>query len=149
MNISDGLGKSSTKCYVSLLADLGKARGCSTSTCVTNRLKSVNHSFPPTALCCRNAQTVRDSSSTYKIDYVIVMKKFLNLKRHQNCISGSKVTVILLKGFIWPIAGVETGRACACSLRSRLVFTYDSCTMGHCHSQCSGTVAQYSGTVAQ
>ena len=40
-----------------------------------------------------NAQTVRDSSSCYK-----VMKNFLKLEGHQNRISGSKVTVILLKG---------------------------------------------------
>ena len=35
---------------------------------------------------------------------------------------GSKVTAILLKGWIWPIGGVASRRVCACSLRSRLVF---------------------------
>ena len=43
-------------------------------------------------------RTVRDSSSSYKIDYVIVIKNFLYPKGHTNPISGSKVTVILLKG---------------------------------------------------
>ena len=65
--------------------------------------------FPPTALRRRHDQTVRDRASSYKIDYVIVIKNFLNPEGHQNRISGSKVTVILLKGWIWPIAGASAG----------------------------------------
>ena len=83
--------------------------------------QSVGEPFPPTALRRRHAQTVGDSSSSYTIDYVIVIKTFLNPEGHQNPISGSKVTVILLKGWILPIGGVASGRVCACSLRSRLV----------------------------
>ena len=64
--------------------------------------------FPPTALRRRHAQTVIDSSSSYKIDYVIVIKTFLNPDGHQNRISGLKVTAILLKGWILP-----TGEASA------------------------------------
>ena len=95
------------------LADPGKARGCS--------IKWVRKPFPPTALRRRHAQTVRDSSSSYKKDYVIVLKNFLNPKGHQNPISGSNVTVILLKGWILSIGEFASGRVCACSLRSRLV----------------------------
>ena len=47
---------------------------------------------------------------------------FLNPEGHQNPISGSKGTIILLKGLILPNGGVALGRVCACSLRSRLVF---------------------------
>ena len=36
-------------------------------------------------------------------------KNFLNPKGHQNVISGSKVTAILLKGWILPISGVSVG----------------------------------------
>ena len=61
-------------------------------------------------------------SYSYKIDYFIVIKNFLNPERHQNPISGLKVTAILLKGWIWPIGGVASGRVCVCSLHSRLVF---------------------------
>ena len=68
--------------------------------------------FPPTALRRRHAQMVRDSHSTYKIDYVIGIKNFLNPKGHQNLISGSKVTTILLKWWILPIGGVASGRVC-------------------------------------
>ena len=50
------------------------------------------------------------------------MKNILNPKGHQNRISGSKVTNILLKGWILPIGGVALGRVCACSLRSMLVY---------------------------
>ena len=81
----------------------------------------VSEPFPPTALRCRHTQTVRVSTSNYKIDYVIVVKNFLNPEGHQNVISGSKVTAILLKGLILPIGEASSGRVCVCSLRSRLV----------------------------
>ena len=64
---------------------------------------SLIHSLVPTALHRRHAQTVRDSSSSYKIDCIIVIKYSLNPKGHQNPISGSKVTAILLKVWILPI----------------------------------------------
>ena len=44
---------------------------------------------------------------SYKIDYVIVIKTFLNPEGHQNAISGSKVRAILLKGWILPIGGAS------------------------------------------
>ena len=60
----------------------------------------MSHPFPPTALWRRHTQTVRDRASSYKIDYVIVIKNFLNPEDHQNLINGSKVTAILLKEWI-------------------------------------------------
>ena len=63
----------------------------------------------------------RDSSLSYKIDYVIVMKSFPNPEGHTNCMSGSKDTVILLRKLILHIGGLALGRVCACSLHSRLV----------------------------
>ena len=63
---------------------------------------------------------VRDSTSSYKIDYVIVIKNFLNPEGHQNPISGSKVTAILLKEWILTIGGASAGEglpaACAAGL---------------------------------
>ena len=59
--------------------------------------QSVSQPFPPTALQCIHTQTVRDSTSSYEIDYVIVIKNFLNLEGHENPIGGSKVTAILLR----------------------------------------------------
>ena len=78
--------------------------------------------FPPTALRRWHAQMVRDSTSSYTIDYVIVIKNFLNTEGHRNPISGSKVPAILLKGWIFPIGRASSGRVCAYSLRSRLVW---------------------------
>ena len=69
----------------------------------------MSHPFPLTALRRRHAQTVRDRASRYKVDYVIVIKSFLNHEGHQNPISGSKVNAILLKGWIWPIGEASTG----------------------------------------
>ena len=43
-----------------------------------------------------------------KIDYVTMFKEILNLEGHSNCITGSKVTAILLNWWILPI-----GRASA------------------------------------
>ena len=71
--------------------------------------------FPPRTLWRRHAKTVRDNTSSYKIDYVIVIKNFLNPEGHQNHMSGSTVTAILLKEWILPIGGVASGRICACS----------------------------------
>ena len=68
---------------------------------------------------------VRDSSSNYKIDYVILIKNFLNPEGHQNPMSGSKVMAILLKGLIWLIGEASAGeglrlqpaqQACFCCL---------------------------------
>ena len=47
---------------------------------------------------------VKDGDFTHKIDYVTIFKKILNLK-HQNCLTGSKVTAILLNGWILHIGG--------------------------------------------
>ena len=84
--------------------------------------RSLTHPLVPTASRRRPAQTIRARSSNHKIDYDIGIKNFLNPKGHQHPISGSKVTAILLKGWILPMCGASAGRVCTCSLRSRLVF---------------------------
>ena len=66
---------------------------------------------------------VRDSTSSYKIDYVIVIKTFLNPKGHQNTISSSKGTAILLKGWIWPIGGASVVEGLLSTGLPRLVLT--------------------------
>ena len=57
-----------------------------------------------------------------------MIKNFLNPKGHQNPISGSKVTAILLKGWILPIGGASAGRvcpaACAAGLFLSLTLTW-------------------------
>ena len=68
---------------IKYLADPGEARGCSTNTNTNTSVihsfsQSVTDPFPPTGLWHRHAQTVIDSSFSYKIDYVIVIKTFLN-----------------------------------------------------------------------
>ena len=63
--------------------------------------------FPPRALQRLHAQTIRDSSHNYKIDYVIVIKTFLNPKGNQNRISGSIVMAISLQWRILPIGGAS------------------------------------------
>ena len=93
---------------VCFLADLGEARGCSTNTFVIDSFIDwltdplVSHIFttPP-------RPSVRDRSSSYKID--IVIKNFLNPGGHLNPISGSKVTAILPKGWISSIGEASVG----------------------------------------
>ena len=65
---------------------------------------------------------VRDNSSSYKIDYVIVIKTFLNPEGHQNLINGSKVTAILLKGWISPVGGASAVEGLRSTGLPRLVF---------------------------
>ena len=62
-----------------------------------------------------------------------MIENFLNPKGHHNPIIGSKVTAILLKGWILPIGGASSGRVCVCSLRSRIILTEQYSTSG-CHS---------------
>ena len=65
---------------------------------------------------------VRDGSSSYKIDYFIVIKNLLNPEGHQSSINGSKVTAILLKGWILPIGGASAVEGLQSTGLPRLVF---------------------------
>ena len=67
----------------------------------------MSHRLVPTALRRHHAQTVRDSSSHYKIDYFIVIKNFVMPKGHENLICGSAVTAILLKGLLLLTGGAS------------------------------------------
>ena len=51
---------------------------------------------------------VGDGAFSHKIDYVTIFKEILNLEGHLNRITGSKVTVILLNGWILPIGGASS-----------------------------------------
>jgi hypothetical protein len=68
----------------------------------------------------------------------MVIKNFLNPEGHQNPISGSKFTAILLKGWILSIGEASSGRVGSCSLRSRLVsqlFAYCQRAKQYCQNQ--------------
>ena len=80
------------------LAHPGEARGYSTNSFVIDSFihSFSNRPFPPTALRCPHAKTVGYKFSSYKIEYVMVIKKFLNPEGYQNPINGSKGTAILL-----------------------------------------------------
>ena len=58
-------------------------------------------------------KTVRDGASSHKIDFVTRVKDNINVKKYHNCIIGSKVTAIMLNGWILPIGWVALERACA------------------------------------
>ena len=77
--------------------------------------------FAKIALRRRHALMVKVGALSHKIDYVTNFLEILNLKGHSNCTIVSKVTAILLNGWILPIGGASSGRVCSCSLRSRLV----------------------------
>ena len=48
---------------------------------------------------------VEDGAFSHKIDYVTIFLEILNLEGHQNHVTGSRVTAILLNGWILPIGG--------------------------------------------
>ena len=54
----------------------------------------------PTVLRRGQAQIVKDSSSSYKIHYITVIKNFLNPEGQPNCITGSKVRPFYWRGGI-------------------------------------------------
>ena len=59
-----------------------------------------------------------DGAFSHKIDYILILMKILNPEGHPNRITGSKVTAILLNGWILPIGGASSGRVCAAGLLS-------------------------------
>ena len=56
---------------------------------------------------------IEDGALNPKIDYVTIFLEILNTEGHPNRITGSKVTAILLNGWILPVGGVASGRVCA------------------------------------
>ena len=56
---------------------------------------------------------VQDGACSLKIDSVTQVLDIPNLKGHKNHILFSKVTVILLNGWILPFGGVALERLCA------------------------------------
>ena len=68
-------------------------------------------------------QKVKNGASSHKINYIDIFLEILNLEGHQNRCIGSKVTAILLNGWILPTGGAAWGMVRACSLSSRLVYT--------------------------
>ena len=63
-----------------------------------------------------HALTVRYAAFCHKIYYVRKLYEILNLKRHPNRITGSRVTAILLNGWILSIGGVAQERVCTAGL---------------------------------
>ena len=68
-----------------------------------------------------HALTIADGAFSRKIDYIKVFKEILNPEVHPNRITGSKVTGILLNGWIFPILVEHHGEgsapaACAAGL---------------------------------
>ena len=56
-----------------------------------------------------HAPTVGNGTFSHKIDYIAIFKKILNLQRHYNGISVSRVAAILLNNWISPIG--QSGEA--------------------------------------
>ena len=98
----------------SFLADPGEARGCSTVTSVTDWLiHSLTHPLVKISLRRRHVLLVEDVASGQKIDYITVVLDILNPAGYPNGITGSKVTAILLNGWVLPVGAVALGRVCA------------------------------------
>ena len=54
-------------------------------------------------LRCRLTLTVEDETFSHKIDYGYIFQEIINPEGYPNCITGLKVTAILLNGWILPI----------------------------------------------
>ena len=73
----------------------------------------------------RHAPMVRNGAFSHKIDYITIFLENQNFEGHQNRITGSGVTAILLNGWIFPIGqSGEASRWRVCYQRGlpRLVF---------------------------
>ena len=56
----------------------------------------------------RHAQTGKHGASSHKTYYIDIFSEILNLEGHQNRCIGSKVTAILMNGWILPTDGVAS-----------------------------------------
>ena len=65
---------------------------------------------------------VEDNAFSRKIDYVTIFKEILNLKGHPNRIIGSKVTAILLNGWILLIVGASSVKGLRLQLAQQACF---------------------------
>ena len=63
-----------------------------------------------------------DGAFIHKINYITIFKEILNLKGHPNCITGSKVTAILLNGLILPICGASAVKGLRLQPRQQACF---------------------------
>ena len=97
-----------------MLANPGEARGCSTNTSVIHQL-----SHPLVKISVRAVMPKR-----LNMVLPVIFSEILNLEGHQNRFIGSKVTRILLNGWILPTGWASSERVGASSLRIRLVLAY-------------------------
>ena len=85
---------------------IGSGAALQTASSLTHSVsQSVRKHFPPSALRRRNVQTVRVSSSSYKIDYV-------NPEGHQNPINGSKLQPFYWRGQFCLLVELQRWRVC-------------------------------------
>ena len=74
----------------------------------------------------RHAPMVRNGAFSHKIDYITIFEEILNLEGHQNRTTGSRVTAILLNGWIFPIGqSGEASRWRVCYQRGLPRLVYD------------------------
>ena len=65
---------------------------------------------------------VENGASSHKTNYIDICPEILNLEGHQNRCIGSKVTAILLNGWILPTGGVALGRVCPAACAAGFFF---------------------------
>ena len=58
-------------------------------------------------LLCHHTLMVEDGAFSHKVDFLKMYLNILNLKGHSNCITGSRLKVILLNEWILPIGGAS------------------------------------------
>ena len=94
--------------HFALLADPGKPRGCSTNTSVINWLiKSESDPLVKISLRRRHSLMVEYGAFSHKIDQVTFFGGDLKSRRASKSNTGSRVTTILLNGWILPTGGAS------------------------------------------
>ena len=72
-------------------------------------IDSLSDHLVKTSLQCRHARIGKNGAFSHKTNYIDIFAEILNLEAHLNRCIGSKVTVILLNGWILPTGGVVSG----------------------------------------
>ena len=85
----------------------------------------MTNGIPKLSLQRRNAPMVGNSAFSHKRDYITFFLEILNRKGHKNCITGTRVTAILLNRGVFPIGQSDEAtlwRVCYQWRLPRLVF---------------------------
>ena len=112
--------------HINLISSLRAKPGAALQTplsFINSLTDSFCHPLVKTSLQRHHAKTVKKGASSHKTNYIEHISEILNLEGHLNCCIGSKVSAILMNGWILITGGVASGRVYNADCAAGLLFS--------------------------